>query len=170
MSFPFSQRSARVEGVFLALVLVGCGSSDAAGTGGGGSCAPGEFTLNGTLDGQAVTHRGTVTGHAWVQAGSPYTLDVQSEPTASLHAEWTTLVMDNGGTAAITGSVTLPSGVPHGGETLGAEAGTLTKFADEVQLEYSKLSVSVACITAPCPASPVEGSLKVCLNWNTGGP
>lgn len=169
MSFPFSGRGARFEWIFPAIALVGCGSSDTAG-GGGASCAAGEFVLSGTLDGQAVSHHGTVTGHAWVQAGSPYTLDVQFAPTASLHAEWTTLVSDNGGTAAITGSVTLPSGVPHGGETLDASAGTMTKFTDEIRFEYSKLSLSVTCVTAPCPASPVEGSLDGCLNWNTGGP
>ena len=63
----------------------------------------------------------------------------------------------------------MPSGTPHGGETLDSAAGSLTKLDDEVRFEYAELSTSVACIQAPCAGDPVEGSLQGCLHWKPIG-
>ena len=173
MGFPFSPRGAGFGWVLLIGTLAGCGS-DTSGTGGsnagvGTACGVGEFVLGGTLGGQTVPHRGTVKGHAWIQTGSSNSLDATFDPSGSLHAEWASLVAD-GQTTAITGSVTLPSGIPRGGERLNSSAGSLTKLDDEVRFEYGELSTSVACIQAPCAGDPVEGSLQGCLRWKPIGP
>ena len=168
MSFSFSSRRGRFAPLVLAAAAIGCGS-DSSSAPGGIACAAGQFILAGTLDGQAVSYHGTVTGHAWMQLGSTNSLDASSDPTASVHAEWANLVAD-GGTTAITGTVTMPSDAPHAGETLNANSGRLTKLTDEVRFEYAELSASVTCIQAPCPATPVSGSIDGCLNWTPAGP
>lgn len=154
-------------------LLPACGN-DANGAGGttagaGLTCAEGAFQLKGTLDGQAVSAQGTVKGHTWQQFSSPNTLDASFDPASSVHAEWAQLVAE-GETTAITGSVTMPAGGPHGGETLNSTSGRLTKLGDEVRFEFAELGVSVQCIQAPCPDSPVEGSLGGCLHWMHIGP
>jgi hypothetical protein len=173
MGFLFSRRGIGVEWMVLAAALTGCGS-DSTGAGGsnvaiGVGCAEGVFDLSGTLGGEAVSHHGTVEGHAWIQTGSSNKLDATFGPSGSVHAEWTSLVAD-GQTTAITGSITMPSGTPHGGETLNSGAGNMSKNGDVVGFEYTVLSVSVACIQAPCAGDPVEGSLQGCLHWKHIGP
>jgi hypothetical protein len=173
MGFPFSPRGTGFGWVLLTGALTGCGS-DASGTGGsnagiGTACAEEEFVLGGTLGGQTVSHRGTVKGHAWIQTGSSNSLDATFDPSGSLHADWTSLVAE-GQTTTITGGITMPAGTPRGGETLNSGAGSLTKLGDEVRFEYTELSVSVACIQAPCAGDPVEGSLQGCLHWKHIGP
>jgi len=161
---------------FLALFLLGalpsCGSdgSDSGGSAAGSlACNEGEFELRGTLDGHALSAAGTVQNHLWENFGSTNKLDASFDPPSAIHAQWPQSVFD-GQTTEITGAVTLPAGTPHGGETLDASGGHLVINGDTVNFDYSGLSLSVMCVTAPCPGTPVSGSLEGCLHWQNIGP
>jgi hypothetical protein len=164
----------------LATAVTGCsggGSGDPMGAGGGAggraggagglaglTCAEQEFAIEGTLDGQAVSHRGVITGHAWIQGSTPSTLDVPFEGGGRLHAEWDGIVAD-GEIFAATGSLTLPASGPHAGETLDSADATMRKVAEQVDFELTGLSVEVVCATTPCPPDALDGTLQGCVRW-----
>jgi hypothetical protein len=125
------------------------------------TCAPGEFALEGSLDGEAVSHRGALGNYAWGQLKTG-TLETSFEGGGSFHAEWQMLVAD-GQTFAATGRVTLPAAGPRGGETLDYASGTFTKLDGGVRFNVSELGLNVQCIIAPCPSGPVAGSLQGCM-------
>lgn len=173
MNPSFLRRGALLAGLSAALLLTACGSDSGPGAGGpgaGAACAEGAFDLSGTLDGQTVSQSGTLKSHLWEQLGSNDKLDATFDPVSSVHAEWTGLVADGQTTAITAGSVTMPAGAPHGGETLNAASGTLTKQTDSVSFEFTDLTAAVTCVTAPCPATPVTGTLDGCLHWQHIGP
>lgn len=108
----------------------------------------------GTLDGAAVSQRGPITGHAWIQQSAGSTLDVPFEGGGKLHAQWDGLVAD-GQMFSATGALTLlPSG-PHGGETLDYGAAVMKKTAENVDFELTQLSSSAA----------IDGTLNGCVRW-----
>jgi hypothetical protein len=147
------------------LLLTGAcaGGSDGDGAGGSGAmtCAPDEFALEGSLDGEAVSHRGQLSGYAWGQIKTG-TLDTSFEGGGSFHAEWQKLVND-GQTFAATGNVTLPAAGPHGGDTLDYASGTFTKLDGGVRFKVSGFELDVQCITEPCPSGAVAGTLEGCV-------
>jgi hypothetical protein len=151
-------------------LLPACGSGsddDDAGPGSGGSrlvCAEREFKLEGELGGKSVSHQGTLDGHAWIQGSKPSTLDVSFEGGGSVHTEWPDVIA-RGSSTAVTGSITLPPSGAHAGETLQAEAGTMTALENGATFELTALSVEVQCIAPPCPADAIEGTLAGCIDW-----
>ncbi|HEV8246135.1 MAG TPA: hypothetical protein VGP93_10225 [Polyangiaceae bacterium] len=170
----------RPAGLMALCILSGCygggGSDDGgAGNGSGGAatqglaCAEDEFAIDGTLNGNTVSHRGTLDGHAWIQSTTSKTLDAIFTGGGDVHTEWAEVVAD-GETIAVTGSITLPPTGPNGGETLTAASGSMTKLAEEVDFELSGLSTSVPCDMAPCPQTSVDGSLTGCVHWKKIGP
>jgi hypothetical protein len=156
--------------LLLGMLLNGCGSDDSAGptVGGNAQCAEDEYALSGTIGGDAISARGALGNHAWVQVGSRNTFDTDFEGGGRLHTEWSQLVAD-GEATVITGSITLPPGA-RGGMMLNAGSGAQKKLDDEVRFELTSLSESVTCIAPPCPAMPVEGSVSGCVHWTHIGP
>lgn len=149
-------------GLLLACACGG-GSDDEGEDGGSGNvpCVPGELAIEGSLDGEAVSHRGALTGYAWSQL-SKGTLDTSFEGGGQFHAGWQGLVAD-GQTFAATGNITLPTTGPHGGETLDYASGTFTKLDDGVRFKVTGFEQNVQCITAPCPSGAVDGTLQGCV-------
>jgi hypothetical protein len=129
--------------------------------GGNLTCAPDEFAIEGSLDGEAVSHRSALSGYVWSQIGTG-TLDTSFEDGGKFHAEWHQPVND-GATFAATGHITLPGGGPRGGETLDYASGTFTKLDGGVRFKVSELSLNIQCVTAPCPSGDVEGTLQGCV-------
>jgi hypothetical protein len=125
------------------------------------TCAPGELAIEGTLAGEAVSHRGALNGYAWIQLGMG-TLDTSFEGGGSFHAQWSKLVGD-GETFVATGNITLPSPGPRAGETLDYASGTFTKLDGGVRFKVGEFKHSVQCVTAPCPSEAVDGSLQGCV-------
>lgn len=149
---------------FSLLLACGCaGGSDGDDDGGSGdkTCAPDEFALEGSLDGEAVSHRGALSSYAWAQINTG-TLDTSFEGGGSFHAEWQKLVAD-GQTFSATGRLTLPAAGPHGAETLDYASGTFTKLDGGVRFKVTALELNVQCVTAPCPSDAVEGTLEGCV-------
>jgi hypothetical protein len=149
----------------LAVLLGACGGSDG-GSGGSGAaleptCAEDQVVLRGTLGGQPVFVQAEVGNYMWIQSGESKTFDATFEGGGAVHAEWDPLLPE-GATTTMTGSVTLPAAAPRAGSTLAGE-GSLTKLGDEVRFDLAGLSESVACITEPCPAARVDGSLTGCV-------
>jgi hypothetical protein len=160
--------------VLLVPALTGCfggGDDDDDGSGNvqAPSCVADEFAIQGTLQGEAIDHRGTLGGHAWIQGSDPSTLDTPFDGGGSLHAEWSNIVAD-GGTTAIMGTIVLPPSGSFGGQTIDFASGSLTKRDDGVQYQASQLSLAVTCVTAPCPGESVEGALAGCVEWEPIGP
>jgi hypothetical protein len=148
----------------LLLTCACAGGSDGDGDGDGGSgdmtCAPDEFAIEGSLDGEAVSHRGALSGYAWAQINTGR-LDTSFEGGGSFHAEWQKLVAD-GQTFSATGNITLPAAGPHGAETLDYASGTFTKLDGGVRFQVSGFKLNVQCIMAPCPSGAVDGTLQGC--------
>jgi hypothetical protein len=160
------------QGLALAVLLSGCGSDDGgAGQVAGGStvCAADAFAISGTLEGEPVSASGELRGHAFVQGGTPSTFDTEFEGGGRMHMSWSGIVR-NGGTTAVTGSITLPPGGARGGFTLNAASGSMTKLEDEVRFDLAGLTESVQCIAPPCPEDLVAGSLAGCAHWAHIGP
>jgi hypothetical protein len=150
--------------VFAALLTFACGSGDDSeqnGPSGNVTCSPNEFALEGSLDDQAVSHRGPLKVYAWTQIGSGK-LDASFEEGGSLHAEWPQLV-GNGATFSAVGSITLPMTGPHAGETLAYGSGTFTKLDGGVKFKASGFKLNVQCVAAPCPSDEVMGTLQGCV-------
>ncbi len=148
-------------------LLVGCGSDGSGSNGGplnGPSCAEDEFALSGTVDGQPVAYRGSLTSHAWIQGTDPSTLDVGFAGGGSVHTEWMNVVAE-GDTTTVSGSVTFPPSGPQSGQTVDGAAGFMSKNDNLVQFELTELSIAVACLTSPCPPQPVEGTVSGCVRW-----
>jgi hypothetical protein len=146
------------------LLACGCaGGSDGDGEGRSGdmTCAPDEFALEGSLDGEAVSHRGPLDRYAWAQINTG-TFDTSFEGGGSLHAEWQNLVAD-GQTFSATGRLTLPAAGPHGAETLDYASGVFTKLDGGVRFKLTAFASNVQCVMAPCPSGPVEGTLEGCV-------
>jgi hypothetical protein len=150
--------------LLLGLLLTGA-CSDGSGDGNGGSgdmtCEPDELALEGSLDGEAVSHRAALTGYAWSQINQG-TLDASFEGGGRFRAEWQKLVSD-GQTFAAAGSITLPATGPHATETLDYASGTFTKLDGGVRFKVSGFTQNVQCIMAPCPTGAVEGTLQGCV-------
>jgi hypothetical protein len=149
-------------------VLSACGSdggNDASTSGNlGASCAPDEYALRGTVDGETIAYQGALGSHAWIQASAQSTFDGSFDGGGSLQTEWDGLVAD-GDTIAIRGSVVFPAGGALGGQQLDAGAGSMTKLDEGLRFEITALSRAVQCITAPCPPEEVEGTVRGCVEW-----
>jgi hypothetical protein len=149
------------------MLCCACGSDDDSGgpaVGGSSQCAEGEYALAGSVGGEAVSARGTLNNHAWIQTGSRNTLDTDFEGGGRLHTEWSQLIKD-GESTAVTGSITLPPGTARAGVLMNAGSGAQRKLDDEVRFELTQLSESVQCIAPPCPPAAVEGSINGCVHW-----
>ena len=152
--------------------MIGCGSDDQSGgpsVGGNAQCAEDEYALGGSLGGEAVSQRGTLKNHAWVQTGSRNTLDTDFDDGGRLHTEWAQLVAD-GASTAVTGSITMPPGGARAGAMLNAASGAMRKQGDEVRFELTALSVIVECFAPPCPPMNIEGQINGCIHWEHIGP
>ena len=166
---------ARLHALFLCLALFpACGSSDdddgEPGTNGAGpTCGADEFALEGELDGEAVSHSGTLRSHAWIQGSTPSTLDVGFEGGGSVDIEWAGVVA-RGETIAVTGSITLPVSGPRAGETFEVGSGAMTALEDGATFELGRLSAEVQCIQPLCPADQLDGTLRGCVNWDGTAP
>lgn len=125
------------------------------------TCAPDEFAIEGSLDGEAVSHEGTLSGYAWSQLGTG-TLDASFDGGGKVHAEWPKLVAD-GQTFMATGNITLPATGAHAGETLDFASGTFTKLDGGVRFKVTAFELNVQCVTEPCPSGAVEGTLQGCV-------
>lgn len=150
--------------IFAAFLTVACGGgddSDENGASGNISCAPSEFALEGSLNGEAVSHRGPLKVYAWTQIGTGK-LDASFQEGGSLHAEWPQLV-GNGATFSAAGNITLPPTGPHAGETLAYGSGTFTKLDGGVTFKVSGFKLSVQCVVAPCPSEDITGTLQGCV-------
>jgi hypothetical protein len=145
------------------LLLTGAcgGGDDEDGASGSVTCASDEFAIEGSLDGEAVSHRGALSSYAWIQI-SEKKLDTSFEGGGSFHAEWAQLVGD-GQTFAATGNITLPATGPRSGETLDYASGTLTKLDGGVSFKLTGFKLNIQCITEPCPSGAVEGTLQGCV-------
>jgi hypothetical protein len=155
--------------LLFALLVGGCSGDegDDDDSNGGGitpSCAAGEFALEGTLDGQAVSQRGSVGQVQWLQGSEPNLLEAAFDGGGSLHAEWPEVVA-RGDTTTITGSIVLPPGGPRSGETLNYGSGSMQALEDAVTFELSALTAEVTCDTAPCNDEIVDGNLRGCAAW-----
>lgn len=160
--------------VVIAFACAGCyGGGDDDGNGGGNgasvTCAEDEFALEGTLDGVEVSARGALGGHAWIQSNDYKTLDTPFEGGGSFHAEWPEIVAD-GETTSILGSVVMPPGAQRAGETLNYASGSMTKLDNGVTFTLAELASQVTCVTDPCPAEAVDGSLRGCVMWQDISP
>ena len=125
------------------------------------TCAPDELAIEGSLDGEAISHRSELSGYIWSQIGTG-TLDASFEDGGKFHAEWQQPVND-GATFPATGNITFPIGVPHGGETLDYASGTFTKLDGGVTFKVTGFKLNVQCLVAPCPSEEVEGTLQGCV-------
>lgn len=150
-------------GIFCAGLTACSGNDDGGSSAIGLECAEGTFALDGTLDGQAVSHQGELAGIVWVQGGTP-TFDTSFSTGGSLHIEWAQAIAD-GATTGVTGRLTLPPDGARAGETLDSASGSMTKLDEGIEFVLRDLSVSVACVTAPCAGDPVAGSVRGCAQW-----
>jgi hypothetical protein len=160
-----------VPWALLATALLGCSSDDDPGpsVGGNALCAAGEYALGGTLAGEAISQRGTLKNHAWIQTGSRNTLDADFEGGGRLHTQWDQLVAD-GASIAVTGSLAMPPGGARSGVMLNAATGAQQKLDDEVRFELTNLSEVVTCVAPPCPPIDIEGTVNGCIHWEPIGP
>jgi hypothetical protein len=156
------------------------GSAGAAGPGvdaatdahdGGGflsQCVAGEGTLVGTLDGQNVTAQLDLT-YAGQSFTLPYTFDLPNATLPSysgkVHLEYTTPIgLDQ--PVPITGTIVMPAGAPHAGETICVGAGMFeyqSLPADSSLRTGVLFSLEDLSAGPSCPGTPLTGRMDACL-------
>ena len=152
---------------------IGCSSqaaqgADAIADGGFlGQCIPGQTNLVGGLDGQPVHIQGNF-GMSSQQGTLPYMLDIPS-PSApagvlQVHLQWSTPV-PTGQKTMVTGTLVMPTGSPHGGETLCVGAGSMeyASFPDAGLLTDEKFVLEMLSVGPSCPGAALPGRIDGCL-------
>jgi len=151
----------------MACALVACGGSDGEASGGAGGigadkCAPGEFRLEGGVEGTSVDRVEPTAGSGFAQ-GSPGSFDssfggMPRDPNRSaLHLEWDR-VLAYGERAPARGTLVLAEGLPRAGEQLCVGSGSSIGFSERGQLHFTLQALAAA---ADC-SEPVVGTLAGC--------
>ncbi len=141
-----------------------CGSSGSATAANTAACVSQMLTLAGDLDGQAVSVQLVPTGLVFQQGTTPHTFDV-SYADGALHLEWNSLVAI-GGTTAAAGTIVMPAGTPHAGETICA--GTGTTITDQSTggssgLDNELFTLQTLSSGPSCPGTALGGSIDGCI-------
>jgi hypothetical protein len=147
------------------LVALGCGSSGDNGT--PAYCADKMIALMGDLDGQPVDLAVNYTSLAFQQLSMPYTFDV-GYADGMLHLEWNTRFPENEGGASATGTLVMPAGAPHAGETIWGGGGTIrqTTTTDGTGSRHSNYIFTLGTLSAgpTCPGTAVAGTVSACVS------
>ena len=147
------------------LVGAGCGSSGSATSGDNtAACVSQKLTLAGELDGQSVSVQLDPTTYVFQQGTTPHTFDV-GYADGALHLEWSTLV-PIGGTTAATGTIVMPAGTPHAGETICAGNGTTITDqspAGSGGVDNQLFTLQALSSGPSCPGTALAGSIDGCV-------
>jgi hypothetical protein len=147
------------------VVSIACSSGSSGGGGGTAICAKGTFQLSGTLDGaNANGAYGAATQFMFENAlgSSPGDVKVAFGTGGQLDLTWAMLVAD-GQTTPVTGTLVMPSEGPHPGTMYCITAGTMTPNPpgeDGVSFTITGLA------SGACPGTPVSASLSGCAASN----
>ena len=159
----------------LVIGLSGLAAISCGGNGGGDvpvvgttpACVDFYLVLKGMLDGQPLDAQVQRSAARYQQVQQPYTFDVDYAAGGSMHLEWTTLLSIDAPGVSVTGTIDMPAGVPHDGETLCAGSGgirqvdtsgggaTMTEFRFELEM----LSWGYGCAAGQI-AGRVGGCIK----------
>jgi len=90
------------------------------------TCTFNKVTLVGDLDGQTVDVQVDQTGGLFQQFSLPYTMDTPFTG-GMVHMEWTTLLPINRPAVSATGTIVMPAGAPHAGETFCGASGNISE-------------------------------------------
>ena len=150
------------------LTAVACGGDegDAPGLGMTPACVDYYMALNGTLDGQPIAAQAQYSGSLFQQFQKPYTFDVNYPTTGGMHLEWTVLLPTDGPAVPVTGTIDMPAGAQHGGETLCAGSGALkevdTSGGTGAMAEF-RFTLGMLSSGATCTGAPLAGSINGCI-------
>ena len=162
----------------LVIGLSGLATISCGGNGGGGgpvvgitpACVDFYMVLHGVLDGQPLDAQIQHSGSLFQQVQQPYTFDVDYSgggQDGHMHLEWTTRFPIDGPAVPITGTIVMPAGVPHDGETLCAGSGAIrqvdTSGGGGTMTEF-RFSLEMLSTGFNCAASSIAGLINGCIN------
>jgi hypothetical protein len=146
------------------LAAAACGSSGAdTGVGSNAAaCVANELTLAGELDGQPVAVQLDTTSSVFQQLSTPATLDV-GYADGAVHLQWNNL-LPIGQTTAATGTIVMPAGSPHAGETICAGSGSITdqSATDGAVIDNYLFTLRTLSTGPTCPGTALTGSIDGC--------
>jgi hypothetical protein len=150
------------------LAAISCGGDGGNGVGLGITppCVDYYMALNGMLDGQPVDAQVQNSGSLFQQLQQPYTFDADYAAGGGMHLKWATLVPIDGAPVAVTGTIDMPAGAPHGGETLCAGGGALGEVdtsADAGRTTEFRFTLGMLSSGAACTGAALMGSIKGCI-------
>ena len=148
----------------LGLSVTSCGGGNAGpGSGGGAaSCVPGKLTLVGDLESQPVDAEIDYASAIFQQGGGSKSYDL-GYVDGMLHLEWTALIAYGQSTAA-KGTVVMPTGQPHAGQTICAGSGSIKYVAvGDGGFANNNIFTLRSLSSGPvCPGAPLAGSIDGC--------
>jgi hypothetical protein len=151
------------------LVAVACGSSG--GPAGDGTeimapaaCVANKLTLVGELDDQPVDLQIDLTSSLFQQVHVPYSTDL-GYVGGSAHVQWNTMIISDRPAVAATGTVVMPPGAPHAGETICGGKGTIegTDPAGTGFKINQIFTLGTLTVGPTCPGPVLAGSIKGCV-------
>ena len=154
--------------VLCGLTPIACGGDggDAPGVGMTPACVDAYMALTGTLDAQPVDAQAQYSGSLFQQFQRPYSFDVDYPAGGGMHLKWTTALPIDGPGVTVTGTIDMPAGAPHGGETLCAGNGTLkevdTSGGTGAMTEF-RFTLGMLSAGATCPGASLAGGINGCI-------
>jgi hypothetical protein len=145
----------------LAAAACGSGGADMGAGNNAAVCVPYELTLAGELDGQSVAVQVDVSS-LFQQISPPYTLDA-SYADGAVHLQWNK-PLPIGQTTPVTGTIVMPAGSPHAGETICAGSGTVTdqSATDGGVFDNYLFTLRTLSIGPTCPGAALAGEIDGC--------
>jgi hypothetical protein len=152
-------RSFWMAAALLAPLAAGCGGGDAGLSIDRSVCRPDAIVFVGDLEGTAIPQDPHATsGGVFQQIQKPYSYDLTYDG-GTLHLEWNAPLFE-GRPGGATGSVVMPPGAPHAGETVCGGKGLFGYFDDNPGttrlLDLEELSLG-------CGGAAIAGALSVCV-------
>jgi hypothetical protein len=150
------------------LAAISCGGDEGDGPGVGTTpaCVDYYLALSGTLDDQPVDAQAQFSGSLFQQFQQPYSFDVDYAAGGGMHLKWTTLLPIDGPGAAVTGTIDMPAGAPHGGETLCTGSGTLREVdtsGGAGRMTEFRFTLGMLSSGAACTGAPLAGNVNGCI-------
>jgi hypothetical protein len=150
------------------LTAAACGA-DGGGSGPGGItpavCVAGKLVFTGDLDGDPFDVQVDPGTELFQQFSPPFSWDL-NYTAGMLHLQWNSPIFIDGSGAAATGTMVMPAGAPHAGETICGASGTIAQkdTSGGTGAHVNNLFALGTLSAGPtCPGAALSGGISGCV-------